>query len=531
MQSITDYLVSQICENAILPDIRFQTLQIIIYSLFSIKLTGSISSNKFIVLFKKLYQEDGILSDVIDTVLSEPHPPFSFESFRQLLLFIVCDSTYAPYAPPYLQIYNCHCDSSLSVPLMTEMCLLHRIHIPSVAAILRTPSADASAAVSNAVLMALITSLQTSSDFMRLLSAISHSPLRVDSQTPLLLCELALVATNKSFVVQRRVGELLSSQLDHVIQSSVMCDERVIRALCCASALCNCGAAKTSRVMESMKRLTCSQEVESVRGVASLTLETICHLNDFKYAQTVIGDVFSPQLLFFLFSDQVGSVRLPLSEPTIVSQIPLPVFLLPCIVSHQQSGNPVPGGSSAVDSPPSSAFPSTPLRIVLAHHRIRIHSASSLHRPFRLLSSRPVLSHGAARSRTEHAMRFGAASLRSTLLDRHSLLHSFVYLFPLSSTPSPERRPRPSSGADGVSAAERGRKALQRRSASDPCSLHDAVSLRSDYDASRSQSTGTSRGVAQQSVRVRPVGSNPAAPLHPVAAEDAGGRGRNAGVD
>ena len=49
-------------------------------------------------------------------------------------------------------------------------------------------------------------------------------------------------------------------------------------------------------------------------------------------------------------------------------------------------------------------------------------------------------------------------------------------------------------------------------------------SLRSNYDASRSQSTGTSRGVAQQSVRVRPVGSNPAAPLHPVAAEDAGGR-------
>ena len=307
-----------------------------------------------------------------------------------------------------------------------------------------------------------------------------------------------------------------------------MCDERVVRALCCASALCNCGAAKTSRVMESMKRLTCSQEVESVRGVASLTLETICHLNDFKYAQTVIGDVFSPQLLFFLFSDQVGSVRLLLSEPTIVSQIPLPVFLLPCIVSHQQSGNPVPGGSSAVDSPPSSAFPSTPLRIVLAHHRIRVHSASSLHRPFRFLSSHLVLSHGAARSRTEHAMRSG---LRNTLLDRHSLVHSFVYLFPLSSTPSPEGRPRPSSGADGVSAAERGRKALQRRSASDPCSLHDAVSLRSDYDASRSQSTGTSRGVAQQSVRVRPVGSNPAAPLHPVAAEDAGGRGGNAGVD
>lgn len=328
MRSIVTYLVTQVCEDTIRPNILYQTLQIIIHSLFSLKLTGPISSNHFIILFKKLYREDGILSDVIESVLSKPPAPFSFESFRQLLLFIVCDSTYAPYAPPYLQIYNRYCDSSLSVALLTEMCLLNRVHIPSVTAILRSQSPDAPAAVTNSILMALIAALQNNPDSMRLLSAISHSPLfHVDVQTPLLLCELALVATNKSFVFQRKVGELLSVQLDHVIQGSVTCDERVVRALCCASALCNCSAAKTRRIVESMKTLACSQEVESVRGVSSLTLQTIRHIDDFRYAQAVIGDSFSPQLLFFLFSDQVGSVRSLLARPTIVSQIPLPVLL------------------------------------------------------------------------------------------------------------------------------------------------------------------------------------------------------------
>ena len=84
-------------------------------------------------------------------------------------------------------------------------------------------------------------------------------------------------------------------------------------------------------MMESMKTLTFSHEVESVQGVSSLTVQTIRHINDFGYAQVVIGDSFSPQLLFFLFSDQVGSVRSLLASPTIVSQIPLPVFLFPFV--------------------------------------------------------------------------------------------------------------------------------------------------------------------------------------------------------